>query len=417
MTCPRLRFPEFQNAPEWEEKKLEDISTITQGGTPDTTIPEYWNGDLNWLTPAEMGVVEVKYCSSTQRKITALGLKNCSSSLTPINSIIMSTRAPIGHLIINKVPMAINQGCKALTPNSFVGFEFLYYLVSNEKSNLQNLGAGNTFKELSGSALKTFESSIPSLPEQQKIADCFTSLDDLITAQNQKLTALKNHKTALMQQLFPAEGETTPRLRFPEFQNAPEWEVKKLGSFTTLVTKRAKNCKLPTMSITAGVGLITQIEKFGRVIAGNSYKNYYVINQGDFAYNKSATKLFPEGYIALYRDIKSAAIPNSIFICFTPDLKVIETEYLNQLFNLNYHGFWLRNFISVGARAHGSLNVNFEDLFNTPLPIPSLPEQQKIADCLTSLDDLITAQNQKITALKNHKTALMQQLFPTTEGM
>ena len=204
MTLPRLRFPQFQSAPEWEEKRLDNIAEILQGGTPDTTISEFWNGDIDWLTPAEMGGGEKKYLSATDRKITELGLKNCSSKLYPINSVILSTRAPIGHLIINQVPMAINQGCKSLIPNKDIDHEFLYYLVSNEKANLTNLGAGNTFKELSSQALKSFEVLIPSLPEQQKIAECLSSLDELISAQAQTLAALKDHKTALMQQLFPA---------------------------------------------------------------------------------------------------------------------------------------------------------------------------------------------------------------------
>jgi len=136
----------------------------------------------------------------------------------------------------------------------------------------------------------------------------------------------------------------------------------------------------------------------------------------DFAYNKSATKEYPEGFLALYSGDKLAAVPNSIFTCFRIKGDSPAPRYLNYLFLGNLHGQWLRNFIQVGARAHGSLSINDSDLLALPVPLPkgksSLAEQQKIADCLSSLDELIAAQARKVDALKTHKKGLMQQLFP-----
>src|SRR5215469_16993043 len=117
MVTPRLRFPEFREQQGWDVRTLNELcERITQGGTPDTSNPEYWNGNIDWLTPAEMGKREEPFVDATVRKITELGLKNCSSDLLPVRSVIISTRAPIGHLAINTVPMAINQGCKGLVP-------------------------------------------------------------------------------------------------------------------------------------------------------------------------------------------------------------------------------------------------------------------------------------------------------------
>jgi type I restriction enzyme S subunit len=170
------------------------------------------------------------------------------------------------------------------------------------------------------------------------------------------------------------------------------------------------------MSITSGVGLVSQQEKFGRIIAGNSYKNYLLLKKNDFAYNKSATKEYPEGFIALYTGNELAAVPNSIFTCFRIKDALCSPRYLNYLFLGNLHGQWLRKFIEVGARAHGSLSINERDLLALPVPLPkgekTLAEQQKIADCLSSLDELIAAQGRKVDALKIHKKGLMQQLFP-----
>lgn len=208
----------------------------------------------------------------------------------------------------------------------------------------------------------------------------------------------------------------TPKLRFSEFRNALAWETKTLGSLVTINTEKVGDNECVPMSITSGVGLVSQMEKFGRVIAGSSYKNYLLLRKNDFAYNKSATKEYPEGFIALYSDEALAAVPNSIFTCFRINGDSPLPEYLNYLFFGNLHGRWLRKFIEVGARAHGSLSIDEDDLLALPVPLPegktTRAEQQKIAECLSTLDELIGAESQKLDALKAHKKGLMQQLFP-----
>lgn len=207
-----------------------------------------------------------------------------------------------------------------------------------------------------------------------------------------------------------------PKLRFPDFREAGDWATETLGSLVTISTQKVGNNTCIPMSITSGVGLVSQQEKFGRIIAGNSYKSYLLLKKNDFAYNKSATKEYPEGFITLYTGDKLAAVPNSIFTCFRVKEFSAAPRYLNYLFLGNLHGQWLRKFIEVGARAHGSLSINERDLLALPVPLPkgekSLAEQKKIADCLGSLDELIAAQDRKVDALKSHKKGLMQQLFP-----
>jgi len=206
------------------------------------------------------------------------------------------------------------------------------------------------------------------------------------------------------------ENTRTPRLRFAEFREA--WTKKTLGGIAVLINDKAGINRYKLMSITAGIGLVSQIEKFGREIAGESYKNYYVIKKGDFAYNKSSTKQYPEGQIAVLENEETGAVPNSIFTCFRIDDKLISPFFLKYPFENNIHGNWLKKFIEVGARAHGALSVDTKDLFAIPIFFPSLAEQQKIAACLSSLDELISAQSEKIKALQRHKKGLMQQLFP-----
>ncbi|MFO1252225.1 MAG: restriction endonuclease subunit S [Inhella sp.] len=211
-------------------------------------------------------------------------------------------------------------------------------------------------------------------------------------------------------------GALVPKLRFPEFLGVGGWTTEKLGLFASISKEKVGNAACIPMSITSGVGLVSQEDKFGRIIAGDSYKNYLLLRPNDFAYNKSATKEYPEGFLTLYDGSKLAAVPNSIFTCFRVDGKFPVPRYLNYLFLGNLHGHWLRKFIQVGARAHGSLSINDDDLMALPVPLPtgnsSAAEQQKIADCLSSLDELIAAQARKVEALKEHKKGLMQKLFP-----
>ncbi|MXY08214.1 MAG: restriction endonuclease subunit S [Rhodothermaceae bacterium] len=207
-----------------------------------------------------------------------------------------------------------------------------------------------------------------------------------------------------------------PKLRFPEFRNAGDWHFQPLGDIAELISEKVGTSKCVPMSVTTGVGLLSQEEKFGRIIAGSSYKNYIRLQTNDFAYNKSATKEFPQGYIARYSGAKDASVPNSIFTCFRPQSTSVVPEYLDYLLHGNHHGRWLRKYITVGARAHGALSVANDALMSLPVPLPPVQvlhsEQQKIADCLGSLDDLIAAEGQKLEALRQHKKGLMQQLFP-----
>ena len=222
----------------------------------------------------------------------------------------------------------------------------------------------------------------------------------------QKTTTTKDEATPAL----------VPKLRFPEFRGAGDWTTETLGSVAKISTEKVRDNTCIPMSITSGFGLVSQMEKFGRIIAGSSYANYLLLKKNDFAYNKSATKEYPEGFIALYSGDELAAVPNSIFTCFCIKGGSPVPQYLNYLFLGNLHGKWLRNFIEVGARAHGSLSIDEDDLLALPVPVPSgkasVREQQKIAECLSSVDELMAAQARKLAALKTHKKGLMQQLFP-----
>ena len=178
----------------WQTKTLFETCDVVNGGTPKTGVPEYWDGKHRWITPAEMGKRLNPYVSETERMISDLGLRNSSAQMLPPHSVILSSRAPIGYLVINTEPMATNQGCKGLIPGGHLHHKFLYYYLSSIVDLLNSLGTGATFKELSGGKLKEVPVVVAPLLEQQQIV---AKLDDL-REETQRLARLYERKHALL---------------------------------------------------------------------------------------------------------------------------------------------------------------------------------------------------------------------------
>ncbi len=201
-----------------------------------------------------------------------------------------------------------------------------------------------------------------------------------------------------------------PRLRFPEFRESGEWDNPRLGDISIPIDERVGERSLTPISISAGVGFVPQAEKFGRDIAGNQYRLYTVVRDGDFVYNKGNSLKFPQGCIYDLQGWGAVAAPN-VFICFR-----LKDGYINgffrQCFAKNAHGRQLKKDITSGARSNGLLNISKETFFGIRIPTPSKEEQTRIADCLSSLDDLISAESRQLDALKEHKKGLIQVLFP-----
>ena len=203
----------------WQTKTLGEMCEVVNGGTPKTGTSDYWDGKHRWITPAEMGKRFSPYVSETERMITDLGLRNSSAQMLPPNSVILSSRAPIGHLVINTEPMATNQGCKGLVPNGKLQTKFLYYYLSSVVDLLNSLGTGATFKELSGGKLKEVPIPIPSLAEQQRIVGVLDEAFACIaTAKANDEKNLKNARAIFASHLQSVvtqhgEGWTTNKLR------------------------------------------------------------------------------------------------------------------------------------------------------------------------------------------------------------
>jgi type I restriction enzyme S subunit len=184
----------------WVVKRLGDVASVVGGGTPRTTVPEYWNGNINWFTPTEIG--ESKYVYSSERKITAEGFKNCSGQMLPKGTILLTSRAGIGDLGILMVEACTNQGFQSLIAQDQVNNEFLYYLMSTLKNVLLQNASGSTFLEISPSKVKAIEVAIPSHEEQNSIATILSDMDSELMQLESKLGKAKSIKQGMMQNLL-----------------------------------------------------------------------------------------------------------------------------------------------------------------------------------------------------------------------
>ena len=200
---------------EWIDCKISDIGTVVGGATPSTKKNEnYESGEISWITPKDLSSFDARYIEKGERNITEIGLKSCSTQLLPINTILFSSRAPIGYIAIAAKELCTNQGFKSIIPNENTDPLFLYYLLKYNKDRIENLGSGTTFKEISGSTMKNIKVRVPKVKEiQSKIVSILTSIDDKIEL-NQKINnnlfeQIKVISTAWLSDYIPF-GATLP---------------------------------------------------------------------------------------------------------------------------------------------------------------------------------------------------------------
>ncbi len=395
---PLLRFPEFSDAAEWKRKQLSGlISTVT----PPKKIPT-----TEYLAKGQFPIID-------QGQSDIAGWTDDPDSLVEENEplIIFGDHTCALKLVCGPFAQGAD-GIKILKGNGLVTTEFLY----------QHLCFRPVLPEEYKRHFSILRDKAIAYPEeksgeQQKIADCLSSLDELITAETQKLGALKTHKRGLMQQIFPREGETVPQLRFPEFRDAGEWEEKQIGDLQPFVTSGSRGWA----AYYANQGsLFVRITNLTR-------ESIYL----DLA-NTKFVKLPQEASEGVRTQLKEfdllISITADIGIIGYVDASVPSPAYINQHIALvrfdtsqvcsQYVSYFLasersqRHFhasTDVGTKA----GMNLLAVQQIQLVLPALPEQQKIAAFLASLDDLITDQNLTVNALKTHKKGLMQQLFPT----
>ncbi len=379
----------------WQVKNLgaEELFSIGTGGTPSTSEPQYWNGDIPWVTPTDLSNLGTAVITETARTITPQGAANSSAKPLPVGTVVISTRAPIGYATILGKEMAINQGCKAVVikDHSQVSSEYLYYNVLTQTQKMQELGSGSTFRELSQHNLKSIEIPLPPKSEQEKIAHILNTIQESIKIQNEIVDKTKELKASLMQKLF-TEGTKGEKLKNSEIGKIPEsWETAYLGD----ICKPRKEQVIPEVDdLYIGLEHIdsgdVNLSRRGTGQEVRSLKNRFY--PSDILYGK----------LRPYLD--KAVIADLEGVCSTDILVLNIFASINSVYLVNI--LHTNRFLSYAIDNTSGTNhprTSWDAVRKFQIPHPSLPEQQNIADFLSAVD-------QKIE-LEQKKRDLYQELF------
>ncbi|AUW96483.1 restriction endonuclease subunit S [Streptococcus pluranimalium] len=402
---PKLRFKNFDD--EWEKVLLNEIVRIVGGGTPSTSVDEYWNGDINWFSPTEVG--GSVYASESDKKITQLGLEKSSAKILPADkTILFTSRAGIGDAAILKTDSTTNQGFQSLVLDDKTDIYFLYSQKENLKRYATKNAAGSTFLEISGKELGKMPIILPSLPEQSAIGTLFQTLDELLSAYKDNLANYQVFKATMLSKMFPKGAQTTPEIRLDGFDG--EWEEKTLGDVTERVQGNDGRIDLPTLTISAANGWMNQEDRFSQNIAGKEQKNYTLLKKGELSYNHGNSKLAKYGVVFELETYEEALVPR-VYHSFKTIDKLSDPKFIEIMFATKKPDRELGKLISSGARMDGLLNINYSEFMGIKIVIPSFEEQRAIGAFFANLDDLIASQQAKITELETLKKKLLQDMF------
>ena len=413
---PQIRFKGFTDP--WEQRKLGDVATIVGGGTPSTNNSAYWDGDIDWYSPAELG--EQVYADRSVRRITQAGYDSCSATLLPAGkTILFTSRAGIGNTAILRRSACTNQGFQSLVMNDGTDVYFVYSMTDQIKKFAEQKASGSTFLEISGKGLAAGEFAFPSKDEQAAIGSMFKQLDSLITLHQRKCDKLSVVKKALLEKMFPKEGEVVPEIRFKGFTDP--WEQRKLGDCFEFL----KNNTLSRADLNGDNGTARNVHygdiliKFGDCLDGERSDLPFITD--DTVLPKFAGSILREGDVIFADTAEDEAAGKCVELRKLPKEPTISglhtiparprfpfgTGYLGHYLNSDaYHRQLLP--LMQGIKV---ISVSKAALQDTQVRFPGLSEQTAIGSALSEIDTLITLHQRELETLKNVKKALLEKMF------
>lgn len=404
---PKRRFKQFLNTPSWEQRKLGEIATVTGGGTPSTNISEYWNGDIDWYSPVEIG--ENRYVSGSIRKITKLGLEKSSAKILPVGTVLFTSRAGIGNTAILQVEGCTNQGFQSITPNlNELDTYFLYTMTPKLKRYGEITGAGSTFVEVSGKQMEQMNLMVPSLEEQKRVSELFKTMDDAITLHQRKLNKLENLKKAYLEELFADGNQCKPKRRFKDFKD--DWEQRKLGEVASL---RGGYAFKSDKFLKTGVPIIRISNILSDGIIGGEFAYYY-------------EEQMEENFL-----VKDKSILIAMSGATTGKVGILHCEENQKFYQNQRVGYfepndqWSYKFIGAFVKsklfekqldsvlvAGAQPNISSRDINDFDICISKdINEQNQIGVFFEKFDNLITLHQRKLQKLMKLKEAYLEEMF------
>jgi len=398
---------------DWGIRKVSELFKVETGTTPSTKKKDYWtNGHINWITPTDLSRLEATIrIDKSERKITESALNETSLNLLPKDSIVISTRAPVGYVAVLNERSSFNQGCKGLIPiqpNNVCSTFYCYYFIFQSNS-LKKLSGGSTFKELSKESLENFRVPVPPIGEQRKIAEILSTVDQAIQKVRQAIEKTERLKKGLMQELL-TKGIGHKEFKKTEIGMVPkDWEVVKLSEignlqygYTASAIKRIEGVRFVR---------ITDIDDSGKIDWGSvptckiDKANYlkYKLNDGDILFARIGATTGKSALI----DKEIDGVFASYLIRFKRNQEYLDSRFLH--FFTQSNRYWLQ----VQKNKEGQLKkgINAKILAGLFVPLPPLPEQQKIAEILSSVDKRIETLRKRKERLEKVKRGLMEDLL------
>jgi type I restriction enzyme S subunit len=392
------------NALSWEQRKLSNIADIVGGGTPSTSNPDYWDGDIDWYTPAEIG--EQIFAYGSVRKITKEGLIHSSAKILPAHkTVLFTSRAGIGNMAILKRPAATNQGFQSLVCHDDIDPYFMFSMGGSIKAKAERVAAGSTFAEISGKKLGEFEFMFPDTDEQKAIGAYFKNLDYLITLHQRKHEKLQIIKKSMLENCFPKNGEKVPKIRFSGFTG--DWEQRKVSD----LAEKTYGGGTPTTSNEAyWNGDIPWIQSSdvvdGKLLGVKPRK--WITQDG---LNNSAAQLIPGNSIAIITRVgvgKLAFMPYS----YATSQDFLSLSKLNAEPLFTVYALYKKLQSELNAVQGTSIKgITKDELLAKNIMVPQYAEQQQIGAFFKQLDHLITLHQSELEKLQKIKKSLLERMF------
>ncbi|WP_250884407.1 restriction endonuclease subunit S [Phocaeicola dorei] len=393
LNVPHLRFPEFSG--EWVTKSINDLAVVIGGGTPDTTVKSYWDGEIQWFTPSEIG--KNKYVDSSLRTITEVGLNNSSAKLLPPNTILLSSRATIGECSLSLRECATNQGFQCLVSKK-CNVDFLYYLIQTKKKDLIRKSCGSTFLEISANEVRKIQVSVPSDVEQQKIAELLSLIDERIATQNKIIEKLESLIKGLNDSLYK------------RYDDSIRTTFAKLGySYSGLSGKSAED-------FGTGKPFITYLNVYSNnVVNENDYQyvrigegeKQNVVQYGDVLFTLSSETPEEVGIGTVYLGHDEVYLNSFCFGIHIVNEKQAYPPYLSYYVSSTP----FRKFIYPFAQGSTRFNLCKADFERASITLPSLDNQKRIYSVLNSITMKISIEKAMLEQYVTQKQHLLRQMF------
>ncbi|MDB9084299.1 restriction endonuclease subunit S [Parabacteroides merdae] len=383
-----MRFPEFSG--EWVTKSINDLAVVIGGGTPDTTVKSYWDGEIQWFTPSEIG--KNKYVDSSLRTITEVGLNNSSAKLLPPNTILLSSRATIGECSLSLRECATNQGFQCLVSKK-CNVDFLYYLIQTKKKDLIRKSCGSTFLEISANEVRKIQVSVPSDVEQQKIAELLSLIDERIATQNKIIEKLQSLIKGLSQQLLSSENDWILYRLDDLAQIKSGYSGTQVSYQTPYKVSRIETISKHCIDIQR-IGYVECIPESYRLNVGNIL--FSNINSIQYIGN---TAYLDKDY-GLYHGMNLLRI--------IPNTTIVRPRFLHLLLCTDWA---INHFQTICNKAVSQASINQTALGKSRFPIPPMSVQQQICSMFELTERKLDNEQEYISCLQQQKRYLLQKMF------